>query len=103
MVGKKIIELNKGDCEYLESLNLSYKEMLDELSIKVSVKRLQNCFKTYNIAHKTKAERVALQLNQYEGYSIRRLAHIFKCSPNTIRKAIMIYDKNKNENNREYI
>lgn len=83
---KKYLEPTKEILEYLESLNLSYVEMVDYFEIKIYPSEICRYFKKYNIHHKKKYERVNNNLS-INGNKIK-----YNLSKNTILKG----RKNKN-------
>lgn len=82
----KFNDLNYDVCEYLEGLNISYKEMQEYLVIKVSPSQISKAFKKYGIKHKTKIERIQNETIK-KGIPLKELAKRYNVSERTISYA----------------
>lgn len=70
-------------CVELENKDLSYKEMIDVLGMKLTPQHMCRTFKKYGIKHKTKKERLRTKILNDKG-SYRYLARKYKCSTDLI-------------------
>ena len=70
-------------CIYLESLNLSYKEMCEMFIVKVSPNFLCKKFKEYGIHHKCKCERIYEEVKN-SSESLNKLARKHKVSRRSV-------------------
>lgn len=89
-----VIVLDKATLQALEDKDLSYKEMIDNLGLKISVCYLSKRFKKYGIHHKTKKERIKDKVIADKG-SIAYLARKYHCSEDTIWRLLK---ENRNDN-----
>ena len=90
------VEPNKENLEFLESLNLTYAEMISCFDVYASKQYLYKLFKKYGIHHKTTYERVYATLladKRLMSKTLGQLVIYFKCNKRTIMKA---KDKIKN-------
>lgn len=78
-----MIVLDKETLQALEDKNLSYKEMIEELGLKLTPQHMCRTFKKYGIKHKTKKERLRTKILNDKG-SYRYLARKYKCSTDLI-------------------
>lgn len=88
-------------CLYLESLNLSYKEMCEMFAVKVSPQYLCKKFRKYGIKHKCKCNRLYEEISS-SNKSIGELSikyKIAKSSVSRIRKKARENDKYTHKEN----
>lgn len=90
------VEPNKENLEFLESLNLTYAEMISCFDITLKKAYLSKLMKKYGIYHKNTYERVYASLladKRLMDKTLGQLVIYFKCNKRTIMKA---KDKIKN-------
>lgn len=94
-----ILELTKNDCVYLESLNLSYKQMLEFISIRTTENALAKSFLKYGIKHKTKYERIKINILKggYIDKPTSLLAKKYDCNVKLIQRIKREYKNDKNK------
>lgn len=80
-MGNELISYEK--CLELESKNLSYKEMIEELGLKLTPQHMCRTFKKYGIKHKKGKERLKCKIADEKG-SYRFFARKYKCSLRTL-------------------
>ena len=95
------VEPNKENLEFLESLNLTYAEMISCFDITFKKAYLSKLMKKYGIYHKNTYERVYATLiadKRLIGKTLGQLVIYFKCDKKTIMKARdMINDSDRCE------
>ena len=84
MTNKIFSNLNYDTCLYLENLNLTYKEMLDYIDLRISISQLSILFKKFGIKHKSKLERLKDEI--IKNGSNQQLAIRYNVSRRTIIK-----------------
>lgn len=82
----EFLVLNKDVCEYLESLNLSYKEMVEYFGIKVYPDTIRKAFWRYQVKHKTKKVMIKQYCIENPTKSLSFVAIKYKCSREWVKQ-----------------
>lgn len=95
---------NKVNLEYLESLNMTYREMIECFDIHMSKQYISKLFKEFGLHHKTTIERVISSLEENPSLidkSNSSLANYFRCNRKTVSLAKEKIKNDSSNNNKE--
>lgn len=101
LIKLRFVEPTKENLEFLESLNLTYAEMISCYDVKLKKADISKRFKKFGLYHKNTYERVYATLladKRLLNKTLGQLVIYFKCNKRTIMKARdMINDSDRRE------